>query len=111
MTDVIVELAENAVTVELAPSVTFDVELLTDSPTVEIIPIGFIGPPGPTSGFSYEQTTASSTWTIAHNLGYRPSVGCFTTGGQSLVGTVTHLSENTLTVTFAVPIAGVARLS
>jgi len=111
MSDVIVELTEDGVEVEVFSSTPITVELLEEAPLIELIPIGFVGPAGPASGFSFEQPSASATWTIAHNLGYRPGVSCFTTGGQSLVGTVTHLSENTLTVTFAVPIAGVARLS
>ena len=60
--------------------------------------------------YNYIQSIASTTWTIAHNLGRKPIVMTYTTGGVSLLGTVTNLSSNLLTITFSAPIAGIARL-
>jgi len=60
--------------------------------------------------YNYVQTLPSTTWTIAHNLGRKPIVMTYTTGGVSLLGTVTNLSSYLLTITFSAPIAGIARL-
>ena len=73
---------------------------------------GATGPAGPASAF-YEHTQASSSasWTIAHNLGFRPTVTVLTTGGLEVLADVQHLSVNTLTVTLLAPMAGTARLT
>jgi hypothetical protein len=76
---------------------------------------GIVGPRGPagSSGASYEHTegSPSALWTIAHNLGFRPSVTVLSTGGLEVLADVQHLSVNTLTVTLLAPMAGSARLT
>jgi hypothetical protein len=71
------------------------------------------GPPGPPSagaaGFNFAQSVAASVWTINHNLGYRPTVALQTGGGVELIGQVSHLSANTVQVTFTTPRTGTAR--
>lgn len=62
-------------------------------------------------GYTHTQTQASDTWTIAHNLGLRPSVATFATGGLEMLGTVLHLSDNVLQISFGVPVTGLARLN
>jgi hypothetical protein len=62
-------------------------------------------------GVNYTQSSPSETWTIAHNLGIRPSVAVFTTGGLEMMGTVQHLSSDVLQVSFSQPVAGTARLT
>ena len=62
-------------------------------------------------GFDHAQLAASATWTIAHNLGYRPSVSTFSAGGVEMMASVTHLSTNVLQLNFNTPVAGSARLS
>ena len=62
-------------------------------------------------GYDHTQSSAASTWTIAHNLGYRPSVSAFSVGGVEMIASVTHLSINTLQLDFNLPVAGSARLS
>lgn len=70
------------------------------------------GPPGPagSAGFDFEQASAAASWTINHNLGYRPGVELFTTGGMEMVAEVTHVSLNQVVVSFVTPTAGFARL-
>ena len=63
------------------------------------------------AGFDYTQSAASDTWTIAHNLGYRPSVSTFTPGGLEMTGSVQHLSAAVVRITFSQPVAGSARLN
>jgi len=71
------------------------------------------GPQGPqgTAGvsFTHTQSTPSSTWTINHNLGYRPVVELLTTGGERFDADVTHVSVNQTVVTLNFPLAGSAR--
>lgn len=84
--------------------------------TVSVILGGPQGPPGPsgsgggTEGFDFTQSVVSTTWTINHNLGHKPSVQTFTVGGLLVIGGVQHISNNQVVVTFNTPIAGTARL-
>lgn len=64
----------------------------------------------PDSGRLHVQSVASTDWTIAHNLGYRPSVEVRTDGGVVRQVAVHHLSDFTLTISFLLPSTGTARL-
>jgi hypothetical protein len=66
-----------------------------------------------TSLVSYRhlQTSASSTWTINHNLNFFPNVTVFDSGGSQVEGSVTHTNETTLIITFSSAISGKAHLS
>lgn len=76
------------------------------------IPKGDKGDPGSNgAGFDYTQGAASDLWTVAHNLGFRPSVSTFTVGGVEMVGSVQHLSADVLQIGFNTPVAGFARLN
>jgi hypothetical protein len=63
------------------------------------------------AGFDFTQPTPATTWTIAHNLGLRPSVAIFTPGGLQVMGTALHLSADVLQISFSTPTAGTARLN
>lgn len=61
------------------------------------------------SGGSYEhiQSVAASTWTITHNLGYRPGgIQVFDSGGEQWFGVVEHIDVNSLTIDFGAAIFG-----
>lgn len=62
-------------------------------------------------GITYPQTQASRTWVINHNLGYMPAVMTFSVGGVQIDGSVAHISNNTLSITFLVEVAGFTRLN
>ena len=62
-------------------------------------------------GYDFTQASAATTWTIAHNLGYKPSVSAFSAGGVEMVASVPHLSPDVLQLNFNLPVAGSARLS
>ena len=71
------------------------------------------GPQGPAGGaaFVYTQTVPATTWTINHNLGYRPSVELIDSGSQEIDGEVAHPSVNQTVVTLNPATAGLARLT
>lgn len=74
-------------------------------------PQGIQGPPGAAAvGYLHTQASESATWTIAHNLGFRPAVAPVSVGGVEMIGSITHLSDNTLQIDFLTPVAGSARL-
>jgi hypothetical protein len=71
------------------------------------------GPPGPSgsAGYVHNQPSASTTWTIPHNLGFKPAVELLNTGSQEIEADVVHTSANTCLVYFTTPTAGFARLN
>lgn len=70
------------------------------------------GDPGSNgAGYDFTQSTPSDTWTVAHNLGFRPSVATYSAGGLEMLGTVQHLSADVLQISFSTPVAGTARLN
>ena len=81
-------------------------------------PTGPTGPGGLTSSdvpalvsYTHSQVAASSTWTITHNLNFKPSVNVFDSAGTMVEGSVTHTNANSLTITFSATISGIAHLS
>lgn len=79
--------------------------------TVEVVTAGPQGAKGAdASAYVHQQPGASATWTINHNLGYRPSVELLNTGSQEIEGDVVHTSVNQTVVTFTSAVAGQARL-
>jgi hypothetical protein len=51
--------------------------------------------------FVFNQSVASSTWTVQHNLNKFPSCTMVLSTGQQGYGDVTFIDENNLTITFA----------
>jgi hypothetical protein len=73
-------------------------------------PIGPVGPAGPSaSSYTHTQASSSATWTIPHNLGFRPTITVLTDGGIEVVTDVIHLSANTAQVSLVAPMTGTAR--
>ena len=60
---------------------------------------------------THSQVSATTLWTINHNLGFRPSVSILDAGGNEIEADVVHTGTNQLVIHFAVPVAGVARLT
>ena len=94
-----------------------DVELVVvgDSEVLEV-DMGAMGPQGPpgadgadASSYTHTQASAASTWTIPHNLGWRPTITVLSTGGVQVIAEVVHLSALTAQVLFVEPMAGSAR--
>lgn len=60
--------------------------------------------------YTHNQSVAATSWTINHNLGYKPSVELLTAGGVEFDAEVVHTSNNQVVVNLVVAIAGSARL-
>jgi len=66
----------------------------------------------PVSGsYIHTQSASASTWTINHNLGYYPAVSVVDSGENLVIGDVTYISANTLSVSFNASFGGKAYLS
>lgn len=61
--------------------------------------------------YTHNQSVASSSWVITHNLGKTPSVSVQDSAGTDVVGQVTHNTEQKLTITFSGAISGKAYLN
>lgn len=63
------------------------------------------------SKYVHTQASASTTWTITHNLQFYPNVTIVDSGENYVIGDVQYTSVNALVVTFAHSFAGKAYLS
>lgn len=63
---------------------------------------------GGTANYTHTQAVASATWTVNHNLGFKPAVKALTVGGVEVLAEVIHTSINQLMVYFDSPLAGQA---
>jgi len=62
--------------------------------------------------FTHTQSASSSSWTINHGLGKKPSVTVTTLAtGVQVIGEVTYTNNNTLVVSFATAVSGIAHLN
>lgn len=79
---------------------------------VEVVSRGRQGPPGTpaTPTYTHAQASASTTWTINHNLGFKPDVYLYDAGGNEFEAQVAHPSNNQTVVTLTQATAGTARL-
>lgn len=74
--------------------------------TVEVV----TGPTSTTVNSFYPQTTASTTWTVTHNLDTYPNVLVIADDGSVIYGDVTYDNTNQLTIEFSAPVQGTAYL-
>jgi hypothetical protein len=66
---------------------------------------------GPTRRHVHTQTSPSSTWTIIHALGGKPSVTVVDTGDNVVHGDVQYISATQIQCSFSDPFAGKAYLT
>ena len=66
---------------------------------------------GSATTYTHVQSVAAATWTVAHNLGYNPSLTVVDSSGQQVHGAVTYVDTNTITVGFAGAMGGTAYCS
>ena len=89
--------------------------LVVTKPISSIVSVISEGPQGPQgvagAGFDFMQPTASTTWTINHNLGYKPGVDIYDSGSQQITAEVSHPSLNQTVILLTVASAGFARLT
>lgn len=63
------------------------------------------------AAYTHDQGSPSATWTVTHNLGYRPNVAVVDSAGTVVEGLVTYVDSDTLTVEFEYPFGGKAYCS
>ena len=63
------------------------------------------------STYIHNQTTASATWTITHNLEKYPSVTVVDSAGSVVIGDVQYISKNQIVLTFQGSFSGTAYLN
>lgn len=63
------------------------------------------------ANYTHTQSTALATWTVNHNLGFKPAVTVLTLGGVEMWAEITHVSNNQVSIGFDSPITGQAILS
>lgn len=61
--------------------------------------------------YVYQQSPASSTWHITHNLGKNPSVSIVDSAGTNVIGHVNYINNNELILEFKFAFAGKAFLN
>lgn len=71
--------------------------------------LDFVIPVGGT--FTHTQYSASSSWTINHNLGYKPNVTVVDSSGSIVEGTIQYTSQDSIVLLFSASFAGTAHLS
>jgi hypothetical protein len=110
----------------VTPSAPITVGVYSGQPGPQGVP-GPTGPTGPTGpgvttqqildvivpavSYTHTQSAASATWTITHNLNFRPNVTVFDSSGNVVEGAVVHSNATLVTLTFSASISGTAILS
>lgn len=74
-------------------------------------PAGVVETIVPFVSFEYTQGSASNSWTINHNLGFKPNVTVVDSAGNIMEGEITYTNSNSLTVSFSAGFSGKAYLS
>jgi hypothetical protein len=59
----------------------------------------------------FNQNTASSIWTVEHNLEKFPSVTAIDSSGGLIIGEINYQNNNSLTINFSAPLTGTAYLN
>lgn len=65
----------------------------------------------PLISYTHNQSSASTQWTVVHNLGFKPNVTVFNSAGDIVEGHIIHNSSNQLTLQFSASMSGIAQLS
>lgn len=62
------------------------------------------------STYTHTQAVPEASWSIVHSLGHRPSVTVIDSAGESVMGKVTYVSLDEVTVDFSAALSGSAVL-
>jgi len=71
--------------------------------------LDFVLPAG--ASYAHNQSVSASTWTVSHNLGFFPSVTVVDSGGTTVIGDVSYITENQVSITFSAAFGGKAYFS
>lgn len=61
---------------------------------------------GSSADYAYQQTTAATIWTVAHNLGRKPPITVTDHLGSEILADVAYIDDNIIQVTHGVAITG-----
>tara|TARA_B110000908_G_C9872286_1_gene278876 strand:+ start:279 stop:533 length:255 start_codon:yes stop_codon:yes gene_type:complete len=61
--------------------------------------------------YVHDQGVSSATWNVTHNLGKKPAVSVVDSANTVVVGEVTYVNDNSLTIVFQAAFAGKAYLN
>ncbi len=64
-----------------------------------------------TQEYMHSQTVAAVQWTVNHNLGFKPDIAIYDTGGNVVEAQILHTSSDQAIIYFNIALAGVARCS
>lgn len=64
-----------------------------------------------TQTYIHNQLSASDTWVIEHNLRKKPSVTVVDSGDSVVIGEVTYINDNKISISFAAAFSGKAYLN
>lgn len=99
-------------------SSTQNTVLVSTEASNTVVTVATVGPQGPAGGgggggsaYQFTQSSPSTTWTVNHNLGYKPIVDVYDTGSQQIEALVTHPTVNQTLILLTTPVAGFARLT
>ena len=99
----------------IQPDITpVSVNVTTPAPqavVVNVSAVGQKGDPGPWGIYVHTQSIPGDTWTVTHNLGYRPNVTVVDSAETEVVGDLTYVNDNSLILTFIGAFSGKAYLS
>lgn len=113
----VVEVSATPITVEVIEE---DIEIVVTEEIIQVEvgafgpqgPQGPQGPPGATTAanlfYVHNQSTASATWTINHNLGGNPTAVVHDSAGTQCEGNFSYPSINQMIITFSAAFSGVA---
>lgn len=87
--------------------------IVVEAPISSVVTIVEQGPQGPAGSGAYihTQSSSSTTWTINHNMGFRPSVELLDSGSQEIDGEISHPTINQTIVRLNPASTGIARLT
>lgn len=80
-----------------------------DAPNQVVVRLA--APGGNTRRQVHTQNTPSTTWTVTHTLGGRPSITIVDTAGTVVIGEVLYNSDSQITVSFSAAFSGFAYLT
>lgn len=81
--------------------------LKVEQPSVNVAITGVVGAGGD-KNYVHDQSSASDTWTVTHNLNKRPAVSVVDSAGTQIICDVQYDSDNQVTLTFDDSTAGKA---
>ena len=90
--------------------------ILRTSQTLRVVVQGGRGPQGAAASpsgvaYTHDQMIPATIWTINHGMDRFPSATVVDSGGTVVIGEVSYLSANQITITFSAAFAGKAYLN